>query len=423
MLALTKPKPKPHPLRDPVGQIWDKGLELKEKKEPQIQEEDQVKIEVLAGGICGTDLGIYHSKDSVKKEMAHASVDPITIGHEFCGRIYQAGNSALEDLAKIVSQKDWVTEAEKKNFGLVNGKVSEWLRHGGNQKNKFLKFLHQNFLVSAEMHLTCNHCKQCLTGQKHACPYTRIKGIHQDGAFASFLTVPISNLVVFKKEELPVEIIAFMDALGNAVHSVSEADVLGNNVAILGCGVQGLMATAVARVSGAAKIFVTGSSNPLVKESQKRLNKKFSLAKKLGADFCFDVGLKSERQKFIQQVKKETKGAGVDSVLEMSGNYRAYQDALDVVRNGGKLVLLGLPEGEIKIDFSTQIIFRGITIKGIIGRKVFSSWETMTALLKSGLAKKLLDLGFVSHQFDLKNYERGFKLMQSGEAIKVLLRP
>jgi len=408
MLALTKPKPHPH-------LMWDKGLELKEKKEPQIQAEDQVKIEVLAGGICGTDLSIYHSKDSVKKEMAHASVDPITIGHEFCGRIYQAGNSALEDLARIVSQKEWISEAEKKDFGFQNGKIAK--------KNKFLKFLHQNFLVSAEMHLTCNHCKQCLTGQKHACPYTKIKGIHQDGAFASFLTVPISNLVVFKKEELPVEIIAFMDALGNAVHTVTETDVLGNNVAVLGCGVQGLMATAVARVSGASKIFVTGSSNPLVKESQQRLNKKFSLARKLGADFCFDVGLKSERQKFIQQVKKETKGAGVDSVLEMSGNYRAYQDALDVVRNGGKLVLLGLPEGEIKIDFSTQIIFRGITIKGIIGRKVFSSWETMTAILKSGLAKKLLDLGFVSHQFDLKNYERGFKLMQSGEAIKVLLRP
>src|SRR3972149_4110603 len=176
MLALTKTKPKPH-------LMWDKGLELNEKKEPQIQEEDQVKIEVLAGGICGTDLGIYHSKDSVKKEMAHASVDPITIGHEFCGRIYQAENSALEDLARIVSQKDWVTEADKKNFGLVDGKIS--------QKNKFLKFLHQNFLVSAEMHLTCNHCKQCLTGQKHACPFTKIKGIHQDGAFANFLTVPI----------------------------------------------------------------------------------------------------------------------------------------------------------------------------------------------------------------------------------------
>ena len=406
MLALTKPKP---------HLMWDKGLELKEKKEPQIQAEDQVKIEVLAGGICGTDLGIYHSKDSVKKEMAHASVDPVTIGHEFCGRIYQAGDLAVEELTKLVSQKEWITETDKKNFGIANGKIA--------QTNKFLKFLHQKFLVSAEMHLTCNHCKQCLTGQKHACPYTKIKGIHQDGAFASYLTVPISNLVVFKKDELPVEIIAFMDALGNAVHTVSEADVLGNNVAVLGCGVQGLMSTAVARVSGASKIFVTGSSNPLVKESQKRLSKKFSLARKLGADFCFDVGLKSERQKFIQQVKKETKGAGVDSVLEMSGNYRAYQDALDVVRNGGKLVLLGLPEGEIKIDFSTQIIFRGITIKGVIGRKVFSSWETMTALLKSGLAKKLLDLGFVSHQFDLKNYERGFKLMQSGEAIKVLLRP
>lgn len=408
MLALTKPRPKP-------SHIWDKGLILREKKEPQIQKPDEVKIEVLASGICGTDLGIYNSKESVRKEMAHAQVDPVTIGHEFGGRINQAGDSALEDLARMVIEKHWITEPERRALGLANGKVTK--------KANFLKFLGQNFLVSAEMHLTCQHCRQCLTGQKHACPFTRIKGIHQDGAFAKYLIVPISNLVLFKRDELPIEIIAFMDAIGNAMHTVQEGGVLGNNVAVLGCGVQGLLATAVARVSGASKIFVSGASSPLVKESQKRINKKFILARKLGADFCFDVSFKSDRLKFLEQVKKETKGVGVDCVLEMSGNYQAYHDAFEVIRNGGKMALLGLPAGETKVDFSNQIIFRGITIQGIIGRKVFSSWETMTALLKSGLAKKLLDLGFITHQLDLKNYVKGFKAMQAGEAIKVLLRP
>ncbi len=408
MLALTKPRPKP-------SHIWDKGLNLREKKEPQVQNPDEVKIEVLASGICGTDLGIYNSKESLKKEMAHAKIDPVTIGHEFGGRINQAGDSALEDLARMVIEKHWITEAEKRAFGLTNGKVSK--------KANLVKFLSQNFLVSAEMHLTCQHCRQCLTGQKHACPFTRIKGIHQDGAFAKYVIVPISNLVLFKKDELPIEIIAFMDAIGNAMHTVQEGGVLGNNVAVLGCGVQGLLATAVARVSGASKIFVTGASNPLARESQKRMNKKFLLARKLGADFCFDVSFKSDRMKFLEQVKKETKGVGVDCVLEMSGNYQAYHDAFEVIRNGGKMALLGLPAGETKIDFSNQIIFRGITIQGIIGRKVFSSWETMTALLKSGLAKKLLNLGFITHDLDLKNYIKGFKAMQSGEAIKVILRP
>ena len=215
-----------------------------------------------------------------------------------------------------------------------------------------------------------------------------------------------------------------MDAIGNAVHTAQSVNLMGQTVAILGCGVQGLMATAIAKMSGASKIFVTDASKPGTSATHEKIvEKRFSIAKKFGADFCFDVAIPEEREKFIKTVKAETNGTGVDIVFEMSGNYKAYQDAFEVIRMGGTISLLGLPEGDVNIDFSKNVIFKGITIHGIIGRKVFETWEIMRSILKSGLAEKILEAGFITHQLPLEKFEEGFNAIKNGDGLKVILKP
>jgi len=392
MLGLVKTRPN-------GSAPWPKGLRLEERPTPNFLGPDEVKIEVLAAGICGTDVGIYNNKDSIRAEMRRAFVDPVIIGHEFAGRVVDAGPKALEFLQAFPEFRDF--SADKILFKLAG-----------------------DYFASAEMHIPCNRCRACRMGQKHACPNTIIKGIHENGAFTQFLTVPVANLQLFSKKEIPVEIIAFMDALGNAVHTAQEEPLMGKSVAVLGCGVQGLMATAVARHSGAAPIFVTDVSNPEKGLTPEKVEKKrFAMARQFGANFTFDLGLKDGRGLMLDTVRRETGGDGVDLVFEMSGSYKAYADAFDLVRAGGTVLLLGIPEGETKLNFSDRVIFRGISVKGIIGRRMFESWETMKDLLKSGLSELFLKSGFVSHQLPLSRFEEGFAAMRSGEAFKVLLLP
>lgn len=392
MIGLVKEKPND-------SKAWPRGLRLEDRPTPQLIAPDEVKIEVLAAGICGTDMGIYNNKDSIRLEMARAFVDPVIIGHEFAGRVVEAGPKALEFLKNFPEFRDFSDQ-------------------------NVLARLASEYFASAEMHIPCNRCRTCRMGQAHACPHTIIKGIHENGAFTNFLTVPVANLQLFSKKEIPLEVIAFMDALGNAVHTAQEMPLMGKSVAVLGCGVQGLMATAVARHSGASLVFVTDVSNPekgltKVKVEERR----FGMARKFGANFTFDLGLKDGRKQMLEAVKKETGGDGVDLVFEMSGSYQAYADAFDLVRNGGTVLLLGIPEGVATLNFSDRVIFRGVTIKGIIGRRMYESWETMKDLLKTGLADLFLKSGFVSHQLPLSRFEEGFAAMRAGEAFKVLLLP
>ena len=142
-----------------------------------------------------------------------------------------------------------------------------------------------------------------------------------------------------------------------------------------------------------------------------------------GADYCFDMIKADSREKLIKTVMKETNNTGVDAVFEMSGSPNAYYDALDIIRMGGTFSLLGIPAKDITLDFSNKIIFRGLTIQGIIGRKMFETWETMERLLKAGLADIMMKNGFVSHVLPLEEYEKGFEAHERGEAIKVVLKP
>jgi threonine 3-dehydrogenase len=408
MKAIVKPKPV-------EGESWAVGLRLADKPEPSIEHPDDVIMKVISGAICGTDVGIYYSKDSLRVQMKRARTDPVTVGHEFTGRIVDAGKSAKKHLAKLVFQKARNNPALAK---LIRRKSPATL----SSEKTFLAFLEKQFYGTAEMHVTCGTCYQCQQGEYHVCRNTIIKGVHDDGAWATYVKVPAANVRLFFQREIPHEIISFMDALGNATHTVMAAPIKGRSVAVLGCGVQGLMAVAVAKWAGARRIYVTDASHEEFSHG-KLVSQRFALAKTYGADHCFDMALDDERKAFHETIMGETDQTGVDVALEMSGSYRAYEDAERVLRMGGTFSLLGIPSGTMQVDFAKNIIFSGITVHGIIGRRVFQTWDQMEELLKAGLAKQLMKTGFVSHQLPLERFEEAFAAIRSGDAYKILLKP
>jgi threonine 3-dehydrogenase len=408
MKAIVKPKPK-------EGQEWPLGLQIVDKPEPTVENPNDVIIRVQAGAICGTDVGIYNSRESWRVQMSRAKTDPVTVGHEFSGRIVDAGKSARNHLARLMFQK------AKTNPDLASLLRRKTARSLASEKS-FLTFAEKQFFSSAEMHVTCGKCYQCLQGEFHVCRNTIIKGVHDDGAWASYVKVPAENVRLFFQREIPYEIISFMDALGNATHTVMSAPVKGRTVAVLGCGVQGLMAVAVAKWAGARRIYVTDASHQEFSH-EKLAAQRFALAKTYGADHCFDMALADERGAFVETILRETDQTGVDVACEMSGSYRAYEDAARVIRMGGTFSLLGIPSGTLQVDFAKNIIFSGITVHGIIGRRVFKTWDQMEELLKAGLAKQLMKTGFVTHQLPLEKFDEGFAAIRAGDAYKVLLKP
>lgn len=409
MQAIVKQKPV-------LYKAWHKGVQRVEKEIPAVNSSSDVQIKVVAGGICGTDVGIYNSKDSLKQSMSSLSTSNVTIGHEFCGRISDAGSKAKHHLASLLAKKAIEDKSIRKFIGSRSvGQIAK--------DKSLIDYLNENFIATAEMHITCGKCAQCKLGEYHVCTNTVIRGLHGDGAFAEYVVLPAENVLIFKNGEIPEEIVSFMDAIGNATHTVqSLSSVKGKTVAILGNGVIGLMAVAIAKEAGVKKILVTDASHG-GNTHEKLKNHRFRMAKRLGANECFDVSIPEEKKRFYKTAKKQNHGAGVDAVLEMSGSYYAYEDAFHILRMGGELALLGLASGSKAIDFSKNVIFPGITIHGIIGRRVWSTWKMMIDILKKGLAKRFLDAGFISHQLPLKDFDKGFHAIMNGDAFKVLLRP
>jgi threonine 3-dehydrogenase len=408
MKAIVKPKPKD-------GEEWPTGLQLIDKPEPAIEAPNEVIIKVYAGAICGTDVGIYNSKESLRVQMLKAKTDPVTVGHEFSGRIVAAGKKARHHLARLMVQKAKQNSDLKK---LLRRKTPRSLA----EEKGFLSLVEKKFYSTAEMHVTCGTCYQCRHGEYHVCRNTVIKGVHDDGAWASYVKVPAENVRLFYQREIPPEIISFMDALGNATHTVMSGPVKDQSVAVLGCGVQGLMAVAVAKWAGAKRIYVTDASHEDFSHD-KLVTQRFALARTYGADHCFDMAVPSEREGFYETIMRETDQTGIDVALEMSGSYHAYEDAERVVRMGGTFSLLGIPSGTMQVDFAKNIIFSGITVHGIIGRRVFQTWDQMEHLLKAGLAKEFMKTGFVTHQLPLEEFDRGFAAIRAGDAYKVLFKP
>jgi threonine 3-dehydrogenase len=331
------------------------GIVLREVPTP-VCGPSEALIQVHYAGVCGTDLHIWEWDSWASNRLKL----PVTVGHEFAGEIIQLGPGAGAD-------------------GL--------LRVGD--------------LVTAEGHVVCGHCLQCRLGDAHLCRRTQIIGVDRDGAFADYVVMPASN--VMKLDGIPTEIGAIMDPLGNAVHTVLEADVPGSTVLVLGCGPIGCFAVGVARAAGASLVLAS-DFNP----------KRLDLARAMGAHVTLNPGTDD----VLGRVRELTNGDGVDLVCEMSGHPSGHTQAFAAARLGGRVNLLGTPNRTTEVDFARDVIFKGLTLYGVTGRKMYQTWHQMQRFLRAG---QLNPRPVITHRFPLERIADAIQVIKDGQAGKVIL--
>ena len=328
------------------------GLWLEDVPEPEIGIND-VMIRVDRTGICGTDLHIYKWDEWAQKTIPV----PMVVGHEFVGEVVDVGSNVVD------------------------------FRRGD--------------VVSAEGHVVCGRCRNCLAGRRHLCADTKGIGVNRPGAFAEYISVPMTN-VWHHDHGIDRDVASIFDPFGNAVHTALSFPVLGEDVLITGAGPIGIMAAAVVKHSGARYIVITDVNDY-----------RLDLAKRMGATLAVNVKHTSLRD--VQ--KKLGMKEGFDVGLEMSGSPAAFRDMIDNMCHGGKIAILGIPPKEIAIDWN-KVIFNMLTLKGIYGREMYETWYKMTVMLESGLNIKPV----ITHTFHYSEFEKGFEAMNSGQSGKVILR-
>lgn len=312
-------------------------------------------VRVEAASICGTDLHIYRWDEWAQ----HRVRPPMVFGHEFCGEVVAVGS-----------------EAGRVGIGAY---------------------------VSAETHIACGECYECLHGLQHICKRVEIIGVDRPGAFAQYIAVPERNLWPTDRR-FPPEIATIQEPMGNAVHSALAAPIAGSTVAIFGAGPIGLFTVPIARATGAAKI-MTVEPAPYRRQ----------LASRMGSDVVIDPG----SENVVSRLLEETNGEGVDVVLEMSGNAGAIGQAFSALRHGGHVSMLGIPSRPVELDLADGLIFKGATVQGISGRRIWETWYQTRGFLESGM-----DLSpIVTHILPLHQFEKAFDLVANGQSGKVVLLP
>jgi len=264
---------------------------------------------------------------------------------------------------------------------------------------KFVTDVHTGDRVTAEGHIVDGRCFLCRTGNSHVCPHTKIIGVDRDGCFAEYIAMPATN-VWHLDDSTPYEIGGIMDPMGNAFHTALTADIPGSVVFITGCGPIGIFAVGICKAAGASRIIACD-----VNETR------LALAKTMGAH---DVVHPSEAE---AAVRKATDGLGADVVLEMSGAASAVHQALALVRVGGRVQMLGIPAKPIDINFANEVIFKGITIYGVVGRRMYDTWILMTRFLRSG---EFDPTPVITHRFPLADFHAAIAAIKSGHAGKVI---
>jgi threonine 3-dehydrogenase len=333
------------------------GLRLDEVPVP-VPGPNEVLVEVEAASVCGTDLHI-HQWDEWSQQRVHP---PLTLGHEFAGTVVETGS------------------------GVDHVQVGDY--------------------VSAESHITCGMCFQCRTGQAHMCERTRILGVDRDGAFAGYLVVPETVIWQNDRSKLPPEIATLQEPFGNAVFATSEQDLAGRSVAVLGCGPIGLFTIGIARASGAAVVFASD-------RTEFRLN----LAREMGAHATVDV---TETPDAADWFREHNEGFGFDVVFEMSGSPRAIADAFRIARNGGRVLLFGIPSRPVEIDVAESLIFKNLNVLAVNGRRIFATWYKTRWLLESGV----VDLRpLITDEIALDDFDDAFAKLEAGEACKIVVYP
>lgn len=334
----------------------------------------EVRIKVLAAGICGTDKHLC-SGDATVVEKAKP---PRTLGHEFCGEIDTLGAG-----------------------------VDGWA---------------PGDYVTAEMHVVCGRCVPCQTGDAHACEKTVICGLHKDGSFADYVVVPASNVIRLDRAAVPLKIGAFLDALGNAMHCAQATSVSGRDIAVVGYGPIGAMAAAVVEFMGAAQVFVT-EVHPFNLEHARKWAATVNARHPRGLErvVILDTGSNEKRKLAMKEIRERTGGKGVDAALEISGHPDAINDALEMTRWGGDLVELGIGKEKALTlhDWNGEVVFKGKNIKGIIGRRMYDTWFQMLGLLRAGLDVSHL----VTHEVPLDEFEPAMAKFRRNETMKVVVYP
>ena len=316
----------------------------------------EVLVKVKVTSICGTDYHIYRWDEWAQTHIK----PPKVIGHEFAGEVVEISPDAS------------------------SCKVGD--------------------VVAAESHIGCGTCYQCRTGNSHICEKLTILGVDVDGSFAEYVKIPEKNAWPIPKE-VPLETASILEPLGNAVHAAFATDLGGNHVAIFGCGPVGLSAVALVHLSGATSVTA-------IDVNDYRLR----LAAKMGASRTINTA----EMDVVKEIHSDTEGRGAGVVLEMSGNERAIRDALRSVRNGGTVVLFGLPSKEVQLNLADDIIFKEAHVLGIVGREIFKTWYKMEDILKS---HKIDLTPLITHRMSLNQLEEAMKIMGSGNCGKIVMSP
>jgi len=315
-----------------------------------------VLVKVKAASICGTDLHIYHW-DPWAADRIHP---PVITGHEVCGEIVETGS----DVSHV--------------------KVGDF--------------------VSLESHVVCGHCRFCLTGNGHLCENTQLIGVDRDGGFAEYIAIPAQNAWP-NPPDLPLEIAVLMENFGNAVHTAFAADVRAKKVLVTGCGPVGLMTIAVVKAIGARAVFATDISDY-----------RLDFARRMGADHTFNA----REGSIVEPIMDITHGEGVDVWLEMSGAESAINEGFKALKPGGEVAVLGVAGRPIHLDWDHHIVFKGVKLHGITGRRLWETWYQARGLVFSGA----VDLSqMVTHRYRLEDFEQAFATMESGQSGKVMLLP
>ena len=329
------------------------GIWLEDVPMPEVGSND-VLIKVQKSAICGTDVHIYNWDEWAQKTIK----TPMVAGHEFAGVIADMGDGVK---------------------GLKVGDV-----------------------VSAEGHVVCNRCRNCLGGRKHLCPNTIGIGVNRDGAFAEYVSVPAEN--VFRPtQDISTDLLACFDPFGNAVHTALSFDMLGEDVLITGAGPIGIMAAMVAVHAGARNVVITDLNDYRLNLVREVVPKAIPL----------NVGKEKISKDFLDRL---CIFEGFDVGLEMSGSPQAFSDMLKFMINGGKIAMLAIMPSGSGIDWNL-VVFKGLQIKGIYGREIFETWYKGSMMVQSGLPLEKI----ITHHYHYTDFQKGFDVMRSGQSGKVIL--
>ena len=329
----------------------EQGIWMQQVPEPEITIND-VLIKTRKTAICGTDIHIYNWDEWAQKTIPV----PMVVGHEFVGEIVEVGDNV----------------------------------------NDF----HPGQLVSGEGHVVCGRCRNCMAGRRHMCAFTSGIGVNRTGAFAEYISLPMSNVWVHDPDIDP-RVASIFDPFGNATHAALQFELLGEDVLITGAGPIGCMAAAICQHAGARHVVIT-DINPY----------RLDLALKMGATRAVNVSNESLSEVMTELNLKE----GFDVGLEMSGSEAAFNQMLANLSHGGKVSMLGLPSNDMRIDWN-RVVFNMLTIKGIYGREMYETWYKMSVMIENGL-----DLSpVITHEFAIDDFQQGFDVMRSGHSGKVIL--